>query len=121
MVKSSLRERNSVTGKRHCSRGHSYAGAGLIALLGCMIARGAPPRTRQPYTTWSDYGGAADSMQYSALKQITTRNVNQLELVWSYKVPDHRGSFGFNPVIAGNVMYVLGQNNAIVALDASTG
>src|SRR5207244_2190127 len=35
--------------------------------------------------------------------------------------PDHRGSFGFNPVIAGNVMYVLGQNNAIVALDASTG
>jgi quinoprotein glucose dehydrogenase len=86
-----------------------------------MIARGAPPRARQPYTTWSDYGGAADSMQYSALKQITRRNVNQLELVWSYKVPDHRGSFGFNPVIAGNVMYVLGQNNAIVALDASTG
>ena len=91
-----------------------------LAALAALAWAQTSSRTA-PYTLWSDYGGAADSMQYSALKQITTRNVNQLELVWSYKVPDHRGSFGFNPVIAGNVMYVLGQNNAIVALDASTG
>ena len=30
---------------------------------------------RKPYTTWSDYGGSADSMQYSALTQITKENV----------------------------------------------
>ena len=36
-------------------------------------------------------------------------------------MPDRRGNFGFNPVVVDGVMYVLGQNNAIVALDAATG
>jgi quinoprotein glucose dehydrogenase len=96
-------------------------GTALTALLlGFAALHGATP-ARQPYTTWSDYGGAADSMQYSALKQINKTNVSRLELVWSYTVPDHRGNFGFNPIVADGVMYVLGQNNAIVALDAVTG
>src|SRR3954462_11247481 len=95
--------------------GYSLAAvAGLAALL-------LAAETPKPYTTWSDYGGAADSMQYSALKQITKANVGKLELAWSYKVPDHRGNFGFNPVIVDGVMYVLGRENAITALDAATG
>lgn len=74
-----------------------------------------------PYTTWSDYGGSADSMQYSALKQINKKNVNQLELVWFHPVPGPSGRFGFNPVIVEGTMYVLGKGNAIVALNAATG
>ncbi|HKE25442.1 MAG TPA: PQQ-binding-like beta-propeller repeat protein [Bryobacteraceae bacterium] len=81
----------------------------------------AADAVRKPYTSWSDYGGAADSMQYSALKQIDKSNVQKLELAWSYLVPDRRGNFGFNPIVVDGVMYVLGQNNAIVALDAATG
>jgi hypothetical protein len=69
----------------------------ITGLLGFVIARGAPEK--QPYSTWSDYGGSADSMQYSALKQIDRTNVNQLELAWSYPVPPTGGRFGFNPVI----------------------
>ena len=65
----------------------------LALLLGFAIARGADVPRKQPYTTWSDYGGAADSMQCSALKQINTRDPGRLELAWSYLVPDHRGSF----------------------------
>jgi hypothetical protein len=38
---------------------------GLTALL--LFAQLIP---KTPWTTWSGYGGAADSMQYSALKQI---------------------------------------------------
>jgi quinoprotein glucose dehydrogenase len=81
----------------------------------------AADAVRKPYTNWSDYGGAADSMQYSALKQIDKSNVQKLELAWSYLVPDRRGNFGFSPIVVDGVMYVLGQNNAIVALDAATG
>jgi quinoprotein glucose dehydrogenase len=92
----------------------------LIVLFVVAGAREAIPQ-KQPYTTWSDYGGAADSMQYSALRQIDKTNVNRLELAWSYRVPDRGGSFGFNPLIVEGVMYVEGQNNAIVALDATTG
>src|ERR1041385_2156858 len=73
------------------------------------------------YTTWNAYGGGQDSMQYSALKRIDKSNVEKLELAWSFTVPDHRGNFGFNPLVVDGVMFVLGPENAIVALDATTG
>jgi quinoprotein glucose dehydrogenase len=92
--------------------------AGCAGLIG-MGAQPAPQKT--PYTTWSDYGGAADSMQYSALTQVTKQNVNQLELAWFFPVPDRKGNFGFNPIVVDGVMYVLGPKDAIVALDAITG
>jgi quinoprotein glucose dehydrogenase len=75
----------------------------------------------QSYSNWSDYGGSSDSMQYSALKQIDNTNVSRLELAWSYLVPGTSGRFGFNPVIVDGVMYILGADNAIVALNAATG
>ena len=90
----------------------------ICAGLWGVSAQRAQP---EPYTTWSDYGGSADSMQYSALTQITKRNVNRLELAWFFPVPDRKGNFGFNPIVVDGVMYVLGPTDAIVALDASTG
>jgi quinoprotein glucose dehydrogenase len=87
-------------------------------------AQGAPSLSRgglRQYTTWSDYGGSADSMQYSALGQINKTNVSQLEVAWFYPVPDRKGNFGFNPVVVDGMMYVLGTRNAIVALDVATG
>jgi quinoprotein glucose dehydrogenase len=94
-----------------------------LALLasGCLLLTGATPPKKQPYTTWSDYGGAADSMQYSALRQIDKRNVGRLKLAWTHKVPTARSRFGFNPIVVDRMMYVLGDQNAIMALDAVTG
>jgi quinoprotein glucose dehydrogenase len=76
---------------------------------------------QKPYTTWSDYGGSADSMQYSALKLIDKSNVGKLEAVWSYMAPGPGGRFAFSPLVVDNVMYVVGKDSAIVALDAATG
>jgi quinoprotein glucose dehydrogenase len=78
------------------------------------------PAPAQNHATWSDYGGASDSAQYSALKQINRSNVNQLEAAWVYPTGDGRKYF-FNPLVSGGIMYVLAKNNSIVALDASTG
>ena len=98
------------------------AATGLAGLaLGLTLLPAQSVTARQPYTSWIDYGGSPDSMQYSALKQIDKSNVGKLELAWSYRAPDLRGNFGFNPVVVDGVMYVLGQSNAIVALDAATG
>jgi quinoprotein glucose dehydrogenase len=80
-----------------------------------------PAAQKTPYTTWSDYGGSADSMQYSALTQITKQNVNRLEQAWFFPVPDRKGNFGFNPIVVDGVIYVLGPKDAIVALEADTG
>ena len=89
------------------------------AVIGCaaMLAQSKKPS----FTNWSDYAGGADSMQYSALKQIDKSNVNKLELAWSFLVPGKSVRFVFNPVIVDGVMYVMGKDDSIVALDAASG
>jgi quinoprotein glucose dehydrogenase len=71
------------------------------------------------FATWSEYLGGADSSQYSSLKQINKSNVKQLEIAWQY--PTGPGTYTFDPLIVDNIMYVLAQNNSVVALDAATG
>ena len=86
-----------------------------------VVALHAQSAEKRPYTTWSDYSGASDSMQYSALTQINKSNVSRLEQAWFFPVPDKKGNFGFNPIVVDRVMYLLGLANAIVAVDAITG
>ncbi|MBM3783428.1 MAG: c-type cytochrome [Acidobacteria bacterium] len=73
-----------------------------------------------PYTTWRDYGGGAESAQFSGLKQVNRENVGKLRRVWSFPTGDNQRYF-FNPLVIGNTMYVLARNNSLVALDAATG
>jgi quinoprotein glucose dehydrogenase len=72
------------------------------------------------HTTWSSYGGGADSMQYSALKQINKSNVKQLDLAWFYPVPGPTRRFAFNLMIIDGIAY-LAAKESIVAVDAATG
>ncbi|MES1258089.1 MAG: PQQ-binding-like beta-propeller repeat protein [Acidobacteriota bacterium] len=88
--------------------------------LGICILIGVPWAHAQKHLTWSDYGGAPDSAQYSGLTQINRTNVKKLKPVWSYPTADGNKYF-FNPLIAGGLMYVMAKNNSIVALDAATG
>jgi quinoprotein glucose dehydrogenase len=86
-----------------------------------LFGQGAASPTAQAYTTWREYGGSPDSMQYSSLTQINKSNVSQLQLAWFYPVPDRTGAFSFNPIVVDGMMYVVGQKNSIVALDAASG
>jgi glucose dehydrogenase len=86
----------------------------LLILSG--ISAGAAER---PPATWSQYLGGADSSQYSSLKQINKSNVAKLEVAWTY--PTGPGTYIFDPIVVDGVMYVLAQNNSVVALDAATG
>src|SRR5947209_5164247 len=70
----------------------------------------------KPHTTWTGYLDGGDSNQYSALKQITKANVKQLDVAWTYTAGE--GTVRFNPIVVDGVMYVLGANRSIVALEA---
>jgi glucose dehydrogenase len=72
------------------------------------------------FATWTEYLGGPDSAQYSSLKQINKSNVKQLEVAWTYSTGE-RGTYVFDPIVIDGVMYVLAQNNSVVALDAATG
>jgi glucose dehydrogenase len=72
----------------------------------------------QAHTTWTAYGGGADSSQYSALNQINTSNVSQLQVVWTFLVT---GTVIFNPLVVGRVMYLQASGNTLAAVDAAIG
>jgi quinoprotein glucose dehydrogenase len=93
----------------------------LAAILGVVLLPGDSKPDKQPYATWSEYGGSADSMQYSSLRQINKDNVNRLELTWSLMAPGPGGRFAFNPMVVDGVMYLVGKDSVILALDAATG
>src|SRR5438105_4907018 len=83
--------------------------------LACLAA------AEQPYTAWRNHLGGMDSAQYSALKQIDRTNVSRLQQVWFYPAGDNGFRYGFNPVVIDGVMYLVGEHNAITAVDAATG
>src|SRR6266571_1204024 len=91
-----------------------------VAALALIVFAAEPHAAAQNHKTWRDYGGAADSAQYSALAQINRSNVSQLEVAWTYPTGDNNKYF-FNPIVVDGVMFVLARNNSIVALDAATG
>ena len=72
------------------------------------------------HKTWRDYGGGPDQSKFVALTDINKANVNQLKVAWFYPTGD-KNVYQFNPLIVGNVMYVLAKDNSLVALDATTG
>ncbi len=87
----------------------------LFCLLLLPLAAAA-----QDHAAWRDYAGAADSAQYSSLKQIDRGNVARLKVAWTYATGDAR-RYSFNPLMADGILYVLAKQNSIVALDAATG
>lgn len=61
------------------------------------------------------------STRYSELDQITTGNVDQLELAWTFSVGVDRGQEAA-PIVVDNTMYVVGPHpNNLFALDATDG
>jgi len=91
-----------------------------ISAVALLAAARAFSQTPDVHASWRAYGGAEDGSQYSSLKQIHRDNVSKLRQVWSFSTGDSRG-YVFNPLVIGDRMYVLAQNNSIVALNAATG
>src|SRR5438552_16263981 len=91
----------------------------LVVLASSVFAAAVAGQTgSRPYTTWTAYSGGADSSQYSALNQINTSNVSQLQVVWTFPVT---GTVIFNPLVVEGVMYLQASVNTLVAVDAATG
>lgn len=91
----------------------------LLLVAGFSVTDGFHD-SEESHTTWRDYGGAEDSSQYSALKQINRSNVKKLQIAWIYPTGDSNEYF-FNPIMVDGLLYVLAKKNSIVALDAANG
>ena len=91
----------------------------VTSLVICFAAVGLSSQQGAP-KEWRHYLGRADSSSYSTLDEISRSNVGQLELAWTFPAGANN-RVRFNPIVVDGVMYVLGKDRAIVALDAATG
>ena len=53
----------------------------VVLLLSLSI--GAIAQTN--YRSWEAFGGGSDNIHYSSLKQINTKNVNQVKVAWTFE------------------------------------
>ncbi len=71
---------------------------------------------------WPMYWGNYQGTHFSALKQIDTSNVRQLQAVWATPIPGD-SILEATPIVVDGIMYVTGSGNplTVTALDARTG
>jgi alcohol dehydrogenase (cytochrome c) len=68
---------------------------------------------------WPNWRRTVDGWGYSPLKQITTQNVHQLQLAWSWGLQP--GLSQPTPLVSNGIMYVPGPGGGAQALDAANG
>src|SRR5258706_11826336 len=95
------------------------AAAGLLP-LGAAVPGGV-----QDSSGWQFYAGSQEATRYSSLSQITPGNVGRLKVAWVHhsaaESSRYRGSVECTPLIVDGVMYIVGADLVIQALDAATG
>lgn len=72
---------------------------------------------------WSVYGGSKERIQYSALDEIDTSNVKNLQVAWIYHTKDAEssGQIQANPLIVDGVLYGVSPQLKLFAAEAATG
>lgn len=97
----------------------------LIRLLLAVLCLSAAPMTNAADVNWAAYLGDKARSHYSHLEQITSQNVSNLQLAWTFRAGDARADnqsqIQCNPLVIGGVLYGTTPQLKLVALDASSG
>lgn len=98
---------------------------GTLARAG---AAAAAPAANVAGENWPHYGGTLAGQRYSSLDQITTANVDQLEVAWTYQTGEVRGprdvtetTYQVTPIKIGDFLYLCTAHSVAIALDPETG
>ncbi|MDW6020738.1 glucose/quinate/shikimate family membrane-bound PQQ-dependent dehydrogenase [Mesorhizobium sp. BAC0120] len=83
---------------------------------------------QMPAGEWQFYGRTQFGQRYSPLTKITTDNVGNLTLAWTYRTGDIRGpadvpetTYQVTPLKIGDTLYICTPHDLAIALDAATG
>lgn len=96
----------------------------FVVAMTCLVW-GCSPSPEDAFRSWKTYNGTPAAMKYSSLQQIDTTNVTQLEVAWMYRTGDadtvHHSQIQCNPIVIDGVLYGVGPQMKLFAVDASTG
>ena len=107
----------------------SSAFTALLLLAACQPAKTAKTKagpvtaaeiTANNPSTWLTHGGGYDEQRFSPLGKVTSDNVGELGLAWSYDLESSRG-IEATPIVHNGIMYVTSTWNIVHAMDARTG
>jgi quinoprotein glucose dehydrogenase len=81
--------------------------------------------------TWSFYGQDPGGKRYSALRQISDKNVHDLILAWTFRTGElatyagtgatDKAAFEATPILIGRTLYFSTPSDRVFAIDAATG
>ena len=81
--------------------------------------------TEANYRGWKKYKGSDGNIQYSALTQVDTGNVKQLQVAWEYHSGGvdtaNHSQIQCNPIIVDGLLYGTTPDMKLFAIDAATG
>ncbi|HEU0164596.1 MAG TPA: PQQ-binding-like beta-propeller repeat protein [Thermomicrobiales bacterium] len=82
-----------------------------------------PPELTQYAKDWPTPQGNAANQRNATGSTITSKNVGDLEIAWSFPIKATSGSGGLTctPLIAGQVVYIQDMQSNVFALDRDTG
>ena len=78
---------------------------GLAALPGLALANPEVIKLSQDAKNWAMQAGNMQNHRYSALKQISTENVKDLRVAWTFSTGVLRGHEG-GPLVIGDMLYI---------------
>jgi quinoprotein glucose dehydrogenase len=77
------------------------------------------------YSGWRNYAGSKEGIRYSSNNQITTGNISQLQIAWTYSSNDkdtgNRSQNQCNPIMIDGFLYGTTPRLKLFALNAATG
>ena len=102
-----------------------------LCLIVCCLSQTGSLRTslskaeKETYKEWQIYGGGNENIKYSALEEINTKNVKNLQVAWRYSSGEasatNRTDMKTNAIIVDGILYGLNPQLKLFALDAATG
>ncbi len=96
--------------------------ASLIVLASPTVNAVAPPAAGADNpNNWPEYHRTFNAWRYSPLEQINKANVKKLKLSWIHQPGTITHGLQATPIVIDGVMYSIGPDNNVFALNAATG
>jgi alcohol dehydrogenase (cytochrome c) len=102
-----------------CASSLSAQTASRASIAVAIDVRPTELLSKPPLSNWLSYNGDYTGQRYSALQEITTKNVASLRTQWVFHAPNS-SRLEVTPIVAAGIMFVTSANDAY-ALDAQTG
>lgn len=106
--------------KRHFIGTLAGFAASALLCLGVTATRAAGDAAEDP-NNWPQYHRAANGWRFSPLDQVNTANVKKLSVAWIHQPGDITHGLQATPITIDGVIYYIGANNRVFAIDAATG